>query len=95
MLINLPPLRDRTEDIFELAEHFFVRGPENGLPFKTIEPEAMALMMRHSWSGNVRELENLVQRLAALYPDDKITAEIVGEELSKSIENQLPIVAGW
>ena len=91
--ISLPPLRDRTEDIKELVEHFFVRGLENGLRFKTIEPEAMALMMRHSWSGNVRELENLVQRLAALYPDDKITAEIIREELSKSIENQASHVA--
>ena len=56
--ISLPPLRDRTEDIKELVEYFCPRA-RNGLPFKTIEPEAMALMMRHSWSGNVRELENL------------------------------------
>ena len=85
--ISLPPLRDRTEDIRELVEHFFARGLENGLPFKTIEPEAMALMMGHPWSGNVRELENLVQRLAALYPDEKITAGIIRDELSKSTIN--------
>jgi two-component system, NtrC family, nitrogen regulation response regulator GlnG len=80
--VRLPPLRDRVEDLPELVEHFFARGVETGLPFKNLEPAAMDLLLRHPWSGNVRELENLVQRLAALYADDTITAEIVSNELS-------------
>ncbi|PPR11572.1 MAG: Nitrogen assimilation regulatory protein [Alphaproteobacteria bacterium MarineAlpha11_Bin1] len=80
--IRLPPLRERTEDIQELVGHFFARGAENGLAFKTLEPDAMAILMGHTWSGNVRELENLIQRLAALYADDTISSEIVRQELS-------------
>jgi two-component system nitrogen regulation response regulator GlnG len=82
--IRLPPLRDRTEDIPELVEHFFARGAANGLPFKAIHPAAMDVLMRHSWPGNVRELENLVKRLAALYADETITADVVREELSET-----------
>ena len=83
--IRLPPLRERTEDIQELVEHFFARGAENGLPFKTLDPDAMSLLLSHPWSGNVRELENLVQRLAALYADETISAETVRQELSESV----------
>ena len=85
--ISLPPLRDRTEDIHELVEHFFTRGFEKGLPYKALEPEAMTLLMKHPWFGNVRELENLVQRLAVLHADEKITASTIKNELSKGIEN--------
>lgn len=83
--IRLPPLRERVEDLPELVEHFFARGAETGLPFKSLEPEAMDVLLRHRWSGNVRELENLVQRLAALYADDTISAEIVSNELADAV----------
>ena len=83
--IRLPPLRERVEDIKELVEHFFARGAENGLPFKTLEPDAMEQLLHHPWSGNVRELENLVQRLAALYADDTISAEVIRQELAESV----------
>lgn len=86
--IRLPPLRERNEDIQELVEHFFARGAENGLPFKTLDPDAMSLLLTHPWSGNVRELENLVQRLAALYADDTISAETVRQELSDSVAGE-------
>ncbi len=92
--IRLPPLRDRTEDIPELVEHFFARGAESGLPFKVIHPTAMDVLMRNSWPGNVRELENLVQRLAALYSDETITADIVREELSEAAVNSSRVAAG-
>ena len=86
--VRLPPLRDRVEDLPELVEHFFARGIETGLPFKSLEPAAMDLLLTHPWSGNVRELENLVQRLAALYADDTITAEIVSNELSEGASSR-------
>lgn len=82
--IRLPPLRDRTEDIPELVEHFFSRGAANGLPFKSMQREAMDVLLHHRWPGNIRELENLVQRLAALYSDDVITADVVREELTEN-----------
>jgi two-component system, NtrC family, nitrogen regulation response regulator GlnG len=85
--VRLPPLRERAGDIPELVEHFFARGVETGLPFKSLEPAAMGLLLKHPWSGNVRELENLIQRLAALYADGTITAEIVGSELSDGVSS--------
>ncbi len=87
--IRLPPLRERKEDIQELVGHFFAQGAENGLAFKTLDPDAMEMLMSHPWSGNVRELENLIQRLAALYADDTITGEIVRQELCEANSGDL------
>ena len=82
--IRLPALRDRTEDIPELVEHFFARGVDQGLPFKTLDRDAMQCLLQHKWPGNIRELENLIQRLAALYSDDTIGVEIVRNELAEN-----------
>ena len=89
--VRIPPLRERPEDIPELVEHFFAKGAENGLPFKSLEKSAMNLLVRQNWSGNIRELENLIQRLAALYVEEVISEEIVmnelGEEVAVDISN--------
>ncbi|MBN9449734.1 MAG: nitrogen regulation protein NR(I), partial [Bosea sp.] len=61
--------------------HFFGLVEKEGLPRKQIDSEAMDVMRRYRWPGNVRELENLVRRLAALYPQETITAPIVEAEL--------------
>jgi two-component system nitrogen regulation response regulator GlnG len=79
--IRLPPLRERVEDIPDLVRHFFLLVEKEGLPRKQIDSEAMDVMRRYRWPGNVRELENLVRRLAALYPQETITAPIVEAEL--------------
>src|SRR5690606_31382998 len=79
--LRLPPLRERSEDVPDLVRHFFRQGEKEGLQAKHIASKAMELMKRHPWPGNVRELENLVRRLAALYPQDEISAEIVEAEL--------------
>ena len=80
--VRLPPLRDRTEDIPDLIQHFLKNAIKEGLSDKRISPDGMDLMKRHSWPGNVRELENLVRRLSALYPQDEISAEIISTELN-------------
>jgi len=80
--IRLPPLRERTDDIADLARAFLRRAEEEGLPRKTLATEGIARLKEHSWPGNVRELENLMRRLAALCPDEQIPAEVIGEELS-------------
>ncbi|MDH3660579.1 MAG: nitrogen regulation protein NR(I) [Alphaproteobacteria bacterium] len=82
--IRLPPLRERTEDIPALVQHFLTRAHDEGLPAKTIEPEAMALLKCHGWPGNVRELENLVRRLAVLYAEDAIGRDVIEVELKES-----------
>jgi DNA-binding NtrC family response regulator len=58
----LPPLRERTEDIPLLATHFATKYARPGEPPKQISPAAMEQLLRHRWPGNIRELENLVER---------------------------------
>ncbi len=80
--IRLPPLRERPDDIPVLAQHFLNKAQSEGLPAKTIDPAAMALLSAYRWPGNVRELENLIRRLAALVPQPVITEEILAQELA-------------
>jgi two-component system nitrogen regulation response regulator GlnG len=79
--LRLPPLRERIEDIPDLSRHFFSMVEKEGLSRKQLDVEAMDRMKRYRWPGNVRELENLVRRLAALYPQDTITGSIIDSEL--------------
>ncbi len=83
--IRLPPLRERSEDVPALVQHFLTKARAEGLPGKTIEPAAMALMKGHAWPGNVRELENLVRRLAVLYAEDSIGRDVIEIELRESL----------
>ncbi len=65
--IEVPALRERIEDIPELVENFLDRfRKENDLPDLRIEPEAVRMLMRHEWPGNVRQLENVLERAAVL-----------------------------
>ncbi|WP_425997147.1 sigma 54-interacting transcriptional regulator [Caulobacter sp. DWR1-3-2b1] len=79
--VRLPPLRDRTEDIPDLARTFLLRANREGLPAKTIDSSALDRLKAHSWPGNVRELENLIRRMCALYAEELINARIVDREL--------------
>jgi two-component system nitrogen regulation response regulator GlnG len=85
--LRLPPLRERSEDVPDLIRHFFALAEREGLPRKQLEPAALDRLKRHRWPGNVRELENLARRLAALYPQETISAAVIDAELS------LPAVA--
>jgi two-component system nitrogen regulation response regulator GlnG len=80
--IRLPPLRERPDDIPVLAQHFLNKAQAEGLPAKTIDPGAMAMLSAYRWPGNVRELENLIRRLAALVPQSVITDAILAPELA-------------
>ncbi len=83
--LRLPPLRERVEDIPDLARHFFAAVEREGLPRKILSPGALDVMRRYPWPGNVRELENLVRRLAALYPQEEISAALVEHEIASDI----------
>ncbi len=75
--IKLPPLRERSADVPDLARHFLAVAEREGLPRKTIDLEALDRLQRYNWPGNVRELENVIRRLAALTPQDTITAAVI------------------
>jgi two-component system nitrogen regulation response regulator GlnG len=79
--LRLPPLRERTEDIPDLVRHFFKLAAAQGLPLKSIDGAAIERMKRYRWPGNIRELENLIRRLAALYPQEVIGEQLVEAEL--------------
>lgn len=64
--INLPPLRERREDIVPLAQHFARRVMRQGQPPVTFSPETIQLFKQYPWPGNIRELENAVMRAVAL-----------------------------
>jgi two-component system nitrogen regulation response regulator GlnG len=81
--IRLPPLRERTEDVADLARHFLERARADGLPQKSLDQGAVDALRGHRWPGNVRELENIMRRLAALCPDEVIGAETVRAELTE------------
>jgi two-component system nitrogen regulation response regulator GlnG len=81
--LRLPPLRERMEDVPDLVRHFFTQVEREGLPRKQIDPAALERLKRYRWPGNVRELENLVRRLAALYPQEVIGRAIIEAELAQ------------
>ena len=80
--LRLPPLRERTEDIAPLVNHFQKQADAGGLPAKRFTPEAIRALAEWNWPGNVRELENLVRRLLVLVGEDSISAEMVEAELA-------------
>ena len=73
--INVPPLRERKEDIPALVEHFIRKHREElGTSVESISEEALDLLMRYHWPGNVRELENVIERSLVLCSGDRLEA---------------------
>ena len=74
--IDVPPLRERKEDIPSLVEHFIrIFSLENGKRPKTVSVEALAYFLSYDWPGNVRELRNMVERLVIMSPRQVIGPE--------------------
>lgn len=82
--LALPPLRDRKEDIPDLASHFLKEMADTGLPYKTLTSGAVKVLQSFDWPGNVRELENMLRRLCALHPGDQINGSAIKEEFDRS-----------
>jgi two-component system nitrogen regulation response regulator GlnG len=81
--IRLPALRERREDVPDLARHFLAQMPGEGLPAKHLDAGAIAKLQAYPWPGNVRELENLCRRLSALYVEETIGAAAIEAELAE------------
>jgi DNA-binding NtrC family response regulator len=70
----LPPLRERREDIPLLLDHFLrLKAEEHSMPLKVLSPEAVDFFLAYPWPGNIRELENLIERLTILTPHETVT----------------------
>jgi two-component system nitrogen regulation response regulator NtrX len=80
--MQLPPLRDRVDDIDALVLHFSALGRARGYPAPRWTPGALDLMRRYRWPGNVRELANIVERLGILHAGADVTATDVGAVLA-------------
>src|SRR5438094_3907401 len=75
----LPPLRERGDDIAVLAEHFLDRiSRDYGLPPKSLAPDGRGALLAHPWPGNLRELSNVIERVALLEEAPLITREMLG-----------------
>ena len=89
--IRVPALRERTDDIPVLVQHFVRQfSAENNFRPKTFTPEAMDVLRRHPWRGNVRELRNTIERLMIMVPEDPIQPEHLSEVLRRPAPGESP-----
>jgi DNA-binding NtrC family response regulator len=86
---QLPPLRDRLEDIPLLAHHFLEKYGEENRKNLILMPDALDLLMAYSWKGNVRELENVIERAVVLCPGREIGADLIPEPVRSSRAPQM------
>ncbi len=78
LTLALPPLRERGQDVLLLAERFLARAcADYGLPPKTLSPQAQARLLVYPWPGNIRELGNIIERVALLAEDVVVSAEVL------------------
>ena len=78
IVINVPPLRERKDDIPLLVSNFMeIIAQDMGKPIPTLEPEAMEALKQYQWTGNIRELRNIVERLLILCGDSITKDEVV------------------
>jgi DNA-binding NtrC family response regulator len=88
IIIRVPPLRERPDDLAPLVAHFLARhGRRHGRGEATVSLEAMELFRRHPWPGNVRELENAVERALVLGRGPVIRIEDLPEDLRQSLRD--------
>ncbi len=89
--INMPPLRDRTDDIGLLAQHFLTLAAKEGLPTRKIDDAAIGLLMTMPWRGNIRELKNLIYRLALVCREDIINEATVAQYIEPATDAYIPL----
>jgi len=88
--LTMPPLRERPRDILPLARHLMERHLRSGEILPPFEPEAEARLLSHRWSGNVRELDNLMQRALILCDGQCIRAADIHFEV---LDGEVPVPA--
>jgi DNA-binding NtrC family response regulator len=91
--VDLPPLRQRKEDIPLLVEHFLRKySEENERPLRRISTEALRALVSYSWPGNVRELENVIERAVVLSSGTEVGSDLLPDQIVQR-ESSLPVLA--
>ena len=86
ILLSIPSLRERKDDIPLLVEHFLKKSAvKNGVEQKVVDQESINLLKEYSWPGNIRELENLVERLTVISEGKVIDSELIARHLFSGI----------
>jgi DNA-binding NtrC family response regulator len=89
--VDLPPLRDRKDDIPLLVQHFLDKyGEENSKPGLELAPETLDMLFEYDWPGNVRELENVIERAVVLSTNSRIDVDLVPDHVRSSKRFQMP-----
>ena len=92
--VHVPPLRDRVEDIPLLAEHFLAQfATQMGKPVRTISAPALQLLQAHQWRGNVRELQNAIERAVALEQTEAVLPETLPDDVRQGRSAMEPATA--
>lgn len=87
--LEVPPLRDRKEDIPYLMEHFLIKYNQlQNKKIKTIAPEVYSILLDYDWQGNIRELENIVERATVLSTSNEFTKTLLPADLLASVDKQ-------
>ena len=84
--VQMPALRERTEDIPFLVEHFLRVNGYGGRERLQVTPEAMACLTRYPWPGNIRELRNVIERLSVLADSPVLTVDALPPTIAKAQE---------
>lgn len=88
--IDLPPLRERREDLIELVFFFLNRAAQKtDKKIRQIEPEALQLIEEHAWPGNIRELENAMERAVVLAETDTVTPRDLPPQMLEAVRNRM------
>ncbi len=90
--IDIPPLRDRREDIPLLAETFTrVAAERYGLPLRQVAQSALRRLVEYGWPGNVRELKNTIERAAIMAEGEELRSQDLPDEIKVGIEKEIPV----
>ncbi len=92
--LKIPPLSARKGDIFPLAHHFLRRFNEKYKTYNTLSPQLVNALIDYNWPGNVREMENLIERLVVLAPNEQLTREMLPESIIGKADATLEIPPG-
>jgi two-component system response regulator PilR (NtrC family) len=91
--ISLPPLRERKDDIPLLVHHFLQKyAEENGKPVLEVGADVLDVLMEHDWPGNIRELENVIERAVVLTPGRVLVPEMIPEHVRRAPKSIVPAV---